>query len=913
MLSKAIKSTSFVIFGVILLVIITGCSGGPNSNNPIMPESLYQATELVNLDTLPVIAVDGQTAIGVMGGYNLTISSDGLNAELVPIRTSGAIGDSFTVSGRSYFDTRPCKDCFKISGLGYETGKIIIEFSTRHPFQKGNPELPPTGKNRLDLDIFDVALIVLPESQTPVHYALANLDVYDNCILNPDGFTTEIANLTGVSGAMPYKLVIDDSSSMPPSSTFNKFEMGASKDFEVKFPVQTGDTLVFDLFLTFGYGASAIFANRFSPTYYNPEFNRKAAWKVAVSPPNGTDSPELGNTWDDSDSATEYDVTVKVYDWQIGANVDTNLTNPTDIYSASDVDYIKVEIPGMTGALKQVDGNSFVPGGTGMPDSPLVYTIPIANENLLGEGVYIGLVEVADVREPLEITQGRDFLIHTPDGGNLSQYQIPGYRTYQTFTATVVAGTSATGNLSWAKDAGGTGYDYPYGVTTLSDNSTVVSGSFVGPATFGPGETNETILNSVTANWDIFIARYNPDGSLVWAKSAGGEDEDVSYGITSFSDNSTAITGYFEGTITFGEGEPNETALTCAGDHDILIAKYNADGSLAWAKNSGGYNWQWFDYEYGQAITSLSDNSIVVTGSFDESATFGKGEPNEITLTADFLEIFVAKYNPNGSLAWAKRAGGEDDEAGYAITSLSDNSTVVSGYFRGSATFGPGEANQTILNSAGSKDIFVARYNTDGSLSWAKRAGGSNYDTGYGITTLSDNSTVVTGSFAETATFGEGEPNETDLLNPDDWYDMFVAKFNANGSLAWAIRAGGPDEDIEGFAITSLSDNSTVVTGLFYGPATFGEGETNESVLTSVGSNDMFIARFNPDGTFSWAKSAGGPSGGEIGYGVTSLTDDSTVVAGTFFNSATFGLGETNETDLTSFGQYDVFVARFEP
>ncbi|MCX6645479.1 MAG: hypothetical protein NTY09_03850, partial [bacterium] len=69
------------------------------------------------------------------------------------------------------------------------------------------------------------------------------------------------------------------------------------------------------------------------------------------------------------------------------------------------------------------------------------------------------------------------------------------------------------------------------------------------------------------------------------------------------------------------------------------------------------------------------------------------------------------RYNPDGTLAWAKRAGGASgDDSGRGITALSDNSTVVTGGFHDSAKFGPGEPNETILESAGGRDIFIARF-----------------------------------------------------------------------------------------------------------------------------------------------------------------------------------------------------------
>jgi len=462
--------------------------------------------------------------------------------------------------------------------------------------------------------------------------------------------------------------------------------------------------------------------------------------------------------------------------------------------------------------------------------------------------------------------------------------------------------TTGDGNLIWAKRAGGANMDYGSGITTLSDNSAVVTGRFDGSVTFGPGEPNETILNG----GGFFIARYKPDGTLAWAKQT--REPDTTYygsGITTLSDNSIAVTGYFSGTTTFGHGEPNETVLNGWG---FFIARYNPDGTLTWAKKAGQGEVD------GNAITTLSDNSTVATGRFYGSATFGPDETNQTVLTsAGGFDIFIARYNPNGTLAWAKPAGGPGGdrigEEGLAITTLSDNSTTVTGDFFEIATFGLGEQNQTVLTSIEGQDIFIARYNPNGTLSWAKSAEGTGfYDFGFGITTLSDNSTVVTGIFTGTTTFGPDEPNETILSDGG----FFIARYNPTGTLAWAKQAGDPDLAY-GYGITTLSDNSSVVTGDFFGTATFGQGEPNQTVLASAGGSDIFVARYNLDGTLAWAKRAGGLDDGDCGSEITTLSDNSTVATGMFYGYATFGSGEPNQTVLTSAGGGDIFIARFAP
>jgi uncharacterized delta-60 repeat protein len=474
-------------------------------------------------------------------------------------------------------------------------------------------------------------------------------------------------------------------------------------------------------------------------------------------------------------------------------------------------------------------------------------------------------------------------------------------------TTPVVTDQTGSGDLIWAKRAGGSNNDNSIAITTLSDNSTVVTGIFAGSAIFGKDEINQTVLNSA-GSFDIFIARYNPDGTLVWAKRAGGSDRDRSKEVTKLFGNSTVVVGFFYGSATFAPGEPNQIVLNSDGDSDIFIARYNLDGKLIWAKRVGGAG-----HDICSGITTLTDNSTVVIGTFAGTATFGQGEPNQTVLSsAGECDSFIARYNPNGTLAWVKCAGEPNFDVSWAITTLSDNSTVVIGSFYGTATFGSGEPNKTIITSAGGMDIFIARYNPNGTLAWAKSAGGSESDACWAITSLSDNSIVVTGLFNGFAIFGSSELNQTSLTSTG-CDDIFIARYNPDGLLEWVKSAGGSGID-NSLAITTLSDNSTTVTGQFKGLATFGQGELNETVLTSDGWLDIFIARYNPNGSLAWVKRAGGPSSyPDCGIGITTLSDNSTVVIGDFRESATFGSGESNETFLTDDGGGDIFIARFAP
>ena len=238
----------------------------------------------------------------------------------------------------------------------------------------------------------------------------------------------------------------------------------------------------------------------------------------------------------------------------------------------------------------------------------------------------------------------------------------------------------------------------------------------------------------------------------LWAKKAGGTQDDEGYSIDIDSSGNSYVTGYFEGTASFGT-----TTLTCTEDIDIFIAKLDSNGNWLWAKQAGGSYW---DMGYSIAIDS-SGNSYV-TGNFGETASFGTTTLTSIG-TAD---IFVAKLDSNGNWLWAKQAGGTSSVAyGYSIATDSSGNSYVTGYFGETASFG-----SITLTSIGSWDIFVAKLDSNGNWLGAIKAGGTIWDWGQSIAIDSEGNSYVTGFFEGSASFG----NIT--LTSSGSSDIFVAK-----------------------------------------------------------------------------------------------------------------------------------------
>ena len=299
-------------------------------------------------------------------------------------------------------------------------------------------------------------------------------------------------------------------------------------------------------------------------------------------------------------------------------------------------------------------------------------------------------------------------------------------------------------------------------------------------------------------------------GNIVWAKKIGGLEDVKCRSVAALDDDSMILAGDFEATAIFGSGESSETSLSAAGITDVFVAKYNSDGTVAWAKRAGSSGDDGNETAYD--ITLLAGGSFIATGMYESTATFGAGESIETLLTtAGLTDVFIAKYNSDGTIAWGKTAGGADVDSGKAIEALADGSFLLTGHFSSTATWGAGESVESILPAAGMTDVFLARYNDDGTVAWVKRAGGTGSDEGLDLATASDGTTILVGAFEGTAVFGLGESSET-ILEADGGTDGFFAKFNPDGTIAWAKRIGGSGQDsVRGVSL--LADGSFLVAG----------------------------------------------------------------------------------------------------
>lgn len=190
--------------------------------------------------------------------------------------------------------------------------------------------------------------------------------------------------------------------------------------------------------------------------------------------------------------------------------------------------------------------------------------------------------------------------------------------------------------------------------------------------------------------------------------------------------------------------------------------------------------------------------------------------------------------------------GGNVLSRGIQVDNLGN--TYVAGYFTATADFDPG-AGTANLTSAGSNDIFVAKYDASGHYVYANAIGGSGNDNCLGIAINGQGQIYITGQFIGTVDFdpGAGVANLTSAGNGD----IFFASYDASGNYVYAKALGGPFGD-QGGGIAVDASGNVYITGFFNGPADFDPGP-GVATLNSSNYEDIFVAKYDASGNYVYA------------------------------------------------------------
>ncbi len=421
---------------------------------------------------------------------------------------------------------------------------------------------------------------------------------------------------------------------------------------------------------------------------------------------------------------------------------------------------------------------------------------------------------------------------------------------------------------AWSKRFGDATTQYGKGVAVDTDGNTILIGDFFGTVNFG-GST----LTSA-GHQDILIAKFDAEGNHLWSKRFGDVQTQLGVGIAVDPAGNIYVTGHFTGMVNFGGG-----ALTSAGYYDMYIAKFSSGGTHLWSKRFGDS-----EYQMGYSIAVDASENAIVTGNFQGTVNFGGGA---LTSAGDY-DVFVVTFDAAGNHVWSKRFGDGDTQQARGIAFDGLGNSVVTGHFAGTVNFGGGA-----LTNAGYNDIFVAKFSSGGTHLWSKRFGDATQQYGYAVAVDASANVVVTGTFEGAVNFG-GETLTSAGLD-----DIFIAKFDSGGNHLWSKRYGDANYQC-GSSVAFSASGNVFLMGFFAGVVNFGD-----EALTSAGSYDIFIAKFDAAGNHLWSNCFG-EAESQHGQDVAVDASGNAIATGYFYGVVNFGGGA-----LTSAGTHDIFIAKF--
>jgi hypothetical protein len=271
-----------------------------------------------------------------------------------------------------------------------------------------------------------------------------------------------------------------------------------------------------------------------------------------------------------------------------------------------------------------------------------------------------------------------------------------------------VASVDRAGNRRWARALHGDSMTHVFAVASTPDGGAVVAGGFRGTTDLGGGP-----LRAVGD--DSFVARYAADGSHMWSRRFGGDDDDATLAIAM---HSTASGG---------------DRIAIAGIHDgaSFVAALDGDGADLW------YRWLGIPAdEPATRIGFLPSGALI--------AAYARGD----NASAD---VVVERLTSTGATEWARVFTGPGNNVPYGLAITPAGEIVVAGSFEQTI-----DVSGTQLVSAGGSDAFASKLDARGGLVWTHSYGGAGDDSALSAAATADSGVIVVGTYETAADFGAG-------------------------------------------------------------------------------------------------------------------------------------------------------------
>lgn len=397
----------------------------------------------------------------------------------------------------------------------------------------------------------------------------------------------------------------------------------------------------------------------------------------------------------------------------------------------------------------------------------------------------------------------------------------------------LITGKSFSQNFEWAKKDGGISTRDMVKKTIFDNQGNMYAVGTFGGLNGGTTQIGNFMLTSF-GRTDMFLAKYNHRGNLIWVKQAGSIQYEYVYGLELDNSGNIYVSGIFGSSLnpqTYSMSFGNLT-VNGFGGADLFIAKYDSSGNVISAESFGSPS-----DDQLNGMSKDSNGNFYFAGGYKNTISFGNFT---LTNNSGIFNSFIIKINSQGNCLWAKNSSGTQTNIATDICSDASGNLVVCGFYYGTLTFG-----NITRQSNGENDIYAVRYDPDGNPGWLYTAGGVFYDYGLKVDIDFNGNVILSGSFESVVDFGNDF-----VLQSSGGDDTYICKLNSGGIIQWAKQVS--PVVIKGFT-GSLSPSDAIADsqGNYYLTGHFVSAiviESDTMYRSPAGLCDIYILKYSSRG-----------------------------------------------------------------
>jgi hypothetical protein len=410
------------------------------------------------------------------------------------------------------------------------------------------------------------------------------------------------------------------------------------------------------------------------------------------------------------------------------------------------------------------------------------------------------------------------------------------------------------GDHVWSISFGAANDDIVYDLAFDGQNNLYVTGEFRGTVNFDPSNGGLAAMSTITAfsGVNAFVAKYNPDGDLLWVRKIGGSSQgyETGYSIDVDISGNVVSTGRMYGLVDL---DPTAGVVEqgVSWSYSMYIQKLTSAGEFVWARNFVN------SWAVPNNIKLDATGQVYTTGIFYAAMDFDPGSAS-FSLNGQYYDSYILKLNSQGNFVWARHLTSSNTCNADDMEFDEDGNLYIVGGYNGNTDFNPDlVATQILSNSASQYRAYLLKLNDQGLFQWVKQLAPNGTSRALQIERDNTGKLYIAGTFSTANDFNPDPVAEFPVVASSSSDDIFITVLDENADFLNAFRFGGTGIEVLGGMVVHPTTQLMHMTGSFAGTADL-DPTSGELSLVSNGGADGFLSRMTQCApvNFNYAESA---------------------------------------------------------